>query len=58
VLTTTLPGSTVSYTTTVPYAAGMTYFALKTQNNAAEWSDLSNNAFWPHLDIYLPLIRK
>jgi hypothetical protein len=58
VLTNTLPGSAVSYTTTVPYTSGTIYFALKTQNSAAEWSELSNNAFWPHYDVYLPLVRK
>jgi hypothetical protein len=57
-LTNTLPGSVAAYTTTVPYTTGTIYVALKTQNSAAEWSDLSNNAFWPHLEVYLPLIRK
>ena len=57
-MTNALSGTAVSYTATVPYVSGTIYFALKTQNNAAEWTDLSNNAFWPHLDVYLPLIRK
>lgn len=57
-LTGVLSGSAASYTATVSDAGSTIYFALKTQNNAAEWSDLSNNAFWPHRDVYLPLLRK
>ena len=57
-LTDTLPGSTETYTATVPYASGIVYFALKSQNAEGDWSSLSNNAFWPHFDVYLPLILR
>jgi hypothetical protein len=57
-LTNTLPGSVAAYTATVPYSTGTLYFALKTRHGITEWSDLSNNAFWPHRAVYLPLIRK
>jgi hypothetical protein len=54
-LTDTLSGSVEIYTATVPYESGTAYFALKTQGAGGE-SSLSNNAFWPHVDIYLPLV--
>jgi len=57
-LTDTLPGSTETYTATVPYDSGIVYFALKSQNASGDWSALSNNAFWPHLDVYLPLVMR
>lgn len=56
VLTSTLPGSQDIYTATVPYAGGTVYFALKTQDVQGAWSGLSNNAFWPHLNLFMPLI--
>jgi hypothetical protein len=50
-------GSTEWLTPTVPYLDGDTaYFALKSQNAGGDWANLSNNAFWPYIDIYLPLI--
>jgi parallel beta-helix repeat protein len=52
------PGSGEWLTTPVDYAGGTLYLALKFQNGEGIWSDLSNNAFWPHLDVYLPLIVK
>ncbi|MFZ5915545.1 MAG: hypothetical protein ACOYZ7_01255 [Chloroflexota bacterium] len=56
-LTDTLPGSAGAYTATVAYGGGTVYFAHKS-HNAGGWSALSNNAFWPHQDIYLPLVLK
>ena len=53
-----LSGSTESYTATVPYGGDTVYFALKSQNAGGSWSDLSNNAFWPHWDAFLPLVTK
>jgi len=58
VLTDTLPGSTESYTATVPYDGNTVYFALKSQNAEGDWSDLSNNAFWPYWNVYLPLVLR
>jgi hypothetical protein len=57
-LTDTLPGSAESFTATVPYDGGTVYFALKSQNAEGEWADLSNNAFWPRWDTFLPLVTK
>ncbi len=57
-LTNTLPGAAEAFTTTVSYTNGTLYFALKSQGADGAFSALSNNAFWPHLDIYLPLIRR
>ena len=52
------PGSSEWLTTPVDYTGGTLYLALKHQNAEGAWSALSNNAFWPHSDIYLPLIMK
>ena len=57
-LTSTLPGSANSYTAILPYGGGTVYFALKSQNAQGEFSILSNNAFWPRWDVYLPLVSK
>ncbi|MBF8285489.1 MAG: Beta helix protein, partial [Anaerolineales bacterium] len=57
-LTSTLPGSANTFTAAVPYSSGTLYFALKSQNAEGAYSILSNNAFWPHWDVHLPLIRK
>jgi hypothetical protein len=42
----------------VPYSGGTVYFALKSQNAQGEFSILSNNAFWPGWDVYLPLVNR
>jgi hypothetical protein len=57
-LTDALPGTAEQYVAQVPYGGGTVYFTLKSQNVAGDWSGLSNNAFWPHFDIYLPLVLK
>ncbi|GAB4526288.1 MAG: hypothetical protein Kow0063_00380 [Anaerolineae bacterium] len=57
-ITDTLPGSAETFTATVPYGGGTAYFALKSQNSGGDWSGLSNNAFWPAWDVYLPLVLK
>ena len=57
-LTDTVPGSANIYTATVPYSGGTLYFALKSQNAEGAYSALSNNAFWPRWDVYLPLVSK
>jgi hypothetical protein len=57
-LTDTYPGSAEMYSAVVPYTSGTAYFALKTHGGTeAGWSELSNNAFWPSQQIYLPVIR-
>lgn len=57
-LTGTLPGGQSTYTATLPYTTGSVYFALKTQDTDGDWSGLSNNAFWPHFEVYLPSVRR
>jgi hypothetical protein len=57
-LTNSLSGGQSSYQATLPYTEGTVYFALKSQNAAGEWSPLSNNAFWPHFDVFLPALRR
>ena len=53
--TASTPGSAEWLTTPVAYTGGTAYLALKAQNQAGSWSGLSNNAIWPHWDVYLPL---
>jgi hypothetical protein len=57
-ITDTLPGGIETFAATIPYAGNTRYFALKTQNAAGDWSQLSNTAFWPSWDIYLPVVTK
>jgi hypothetical protein len=57
-LTDTLPGGQGSYAATLPYTGGTVYFALKTQDGEGVWSPLSNNAFWPSFDVYLPTLLR
>jgi hypothetical protein len=54
----TAPGSDGRLAAAVPYREGTFYFALKSQNAGGAWSDLSNNAFWPHHDVFLPLASR
>jgi hypothetical protein len=53
-----LAGSESSITATIPYSSGMLYFAHKSYNPTGGWSRLSNNAYWPHYDVYLPLVNR
>ncbi len=41
-----------------PVSTGVVYFALKSQNAAGLWSALSNNAYWPQHQVYLPLVMR
>lgn len=53
---TALSPSAPSYTGKVnPYTGGVIYFALRAQNNSGP-SALSNNAFWPAKNVWLPLV--
>jgi hypothetical protein len=58
VITNNLPGSATVLTAVVPYSGGMVYFALKSQSASGVWSALSNNSFWPHWDVYLPVVLR
>jgi hypothetical protein len=58
VMAASLPGDAHAHSAVVPYSSGaVVYMALKTQNGGG-WSTLSNNAFWPHFDAYLPVILR
>jgi hypothetical protein len=57
-LTNSLPGTADSFTASVPSTGGTVYFAFKAQNVEGVYSGLSNNAFWPTQDLYLPLLRR
>ena len=50
------PGTIEWLTIPVDYTGDTLYLALKSQNSDGAWSDLSNNAYWPHWDMHLPLI--
>ncbi|HOT91642.1 MAG TPA: right-handed parallel beta-helix repeat-containing protein [Anaerolineae bacterium] len=54
-----VPGGTGSYTAVVPYVEGKTaYLALRSALTGGSWSALSNVAFCPHEDIFLPLVMR
>ena len=57
-VTDTLTGTAIYTATLAPYNGGTIYFALKTQDGPGAYSVLSNNAFWPRWDIYLPVVWK
>jgi hypothetical protein len=57
ILTDSLPGGIDAYTATVPYEGGTVYFALRSENQGGV-SGLSNNAFWPHWDVLLPIVLR
>jgi hypothetical protein len=56
--TASIAGDTEWLTTSLDYTGDIIYFALRSQNLAGIWSELSNNAFWPSLNIYLPIILR
>jgi hypothetical protein len=55
-LTDDLTGEASSYTFTIPNTHGSHYFAQKSYNMVGGWSALSNIAYWPSFEIYLPII--
>jgi hypothetical protein len=46
-----------SHTATLPVNADGYFFAVRIQNAAGLWSPLSNLAFWPRAEHYLPVVR-
>jgi hypothetical protein len=58
VITDTLPGGQSTFTALLPYSSGTIYIALRSQNADGDRSAVSNNVFWPHFDVFLPLIRR
>jgi hypothetical protein len=55
-LTDELCGCADQHQALIPYVGGTLYFAHKGFNAEGGWSVLSNNASWPHYDIYLPIV--
>jgi hypothetical protein len=55
-LTDELCGCADQHQALIPYVGGTLYFAHKGFNAEGGWSALSNNASWPHYDIYLPIV--
>jgi hypothetical protein len=51
-----IPGSASSYPATVSYSGRTVFFALRWQDSSGAWSPPSNNAFWPHRELFLPLV--
>jgi hypothetical protein len=59
VITDTLPGGTGVLTAGMSFISdGTAYFALEFQIACGPWSPLSNIAFWPSQDVYLPIILR
>jgi PKD repeat protein len=58
VISDSLPGSTDNFTAHIQYAGGTVYFALKSQDASGTWLGLSNNAYWPSFEVYLPLVMR
>lgn len=56
--TASAPGSGEWFIPSIPYTGGSVYFALRSQNTDGVWSALSNNAFWPRRDTFLPILIK
>ena len=56
-LTDTLPGSTETFTATVPYGGGTVYFGHRSQDALGQWSAPANG-FWPASYVYLPLVSR
>jgi parallel beta-helix repeat protein len=52
-----LPGSSSIYTATVPYSGGTIYFGLRSHYTCGSDS-LILQTFWPHFDIYLPIVMQ
>jgi hypothetical protein len=58
VLSDSLPGNVSMYTAVVPYSDGHVYFALKYWDTCGSESPAPVNAFWPHVDVFLPMVLK
>ena len=57
-LTDTLPGTAETYTTTIAYTGETRYFAIKAVNSSGDRMPISNLAFWPQQNVYLPIVIK
>ena len=56
-LTDTLTGTASVYTAVLSYEGGTVYFGHRSQNEGG-MSGLSNLAFWPHHDVFLPVVMR
>jgi hypothetical protein len=56
------PGAAETLTAALPCTGGTNqptlYFALTTHDTAGRTSTLSNNAFWPRQDLFIPLVHR
>jgi len=58
VLVDNLSGGVTQHQATIPYSGGTLFFALKGYSSAGGWSAVSNNAFYPDWDVYLPAVMR
>jgi hypothetical protein len=56
-LTDTLTGTASIYTAVLSYEGGTVYFGHRSHNEGGT-SGLSNLAFWPHYDVFLPAVLR
>jgi hypothetical protein len=57
-LTDELCGCAEEHQALIPYVGGTLYFAQKGFNEEGGWSAISNNAFWPSFEIFLPIMKR
>jgi hypothetical protein len=50
------PSSTNWSAVSVPYSGSTVYLALRSQDSEGDWSELSNNAFWPAVRVWIPFL--
>jgi hypothetical protein len=55
--TDTLTGTAPAYVGMLSYEGGTIYFAHRSENSGG-MSGLSNLAFWPHYDVFLPVVLR
>lgn len=53
-----LPGTASGASVTIDSVNGVGYFAIKYRNAGGVLSEISNPAFWPRLEVFLPLVRR
>jgi len=50
------PGTREQVTVPVYQAGEIVYIVLRVQTEDETWSEVSNNAFWPQITVYLPIV--
>ncbi len=53
-----LPGTASSASVSIDSVNGVGYFAIKYRNAEGMLSEISNPAFWPRLEVFVPLVRR